>query len=310
MVVYDVRRWWGRNWLRAVLSIAALGLALGVRQGQAGFLMEAYRALTLPLHLGAPSQNDLADARVRELQQRLEELESRNSQLQRLLNYRKTLPVEGIVAPVIGRSADRWWQQITLGRGTADGIQQGSIVMAPGGVVGRVTVVTSHTSRVLLVSDPGSRIGVSVARSRYMGYLRGKSDRTATVEFFDKLPDVKPGDAIVTSAYSQFFPAGLPIGRVVAIDTKQSLAPEATIELSAPLSTLEWVTVLPHDPELFRQFQDPLPPPEASSGALSPSGSRPQATPQPSPQGRTPAPGTPPGATATPPSSPELPAPR
>ncbi|HEY9688918.1 MAG TPA: rod shape-determining protein MreC [Coleofasciculaceae cyanobacterium] len=299
--MYDVRRWWGRNWLRSVLAIAALGLALGVRQGQAGFLMEAYRALTLPLHLGAPSQNDLADARVQELQQRLEELESRNAQLQTLLNYRKTLPAEGTVAPVIGRSADRWWQQITLGRGTADGIQQGSIVMAPGGVVGRVTAVTSHTSRVLLVSDPGSRIGVSVARSRYMGYLRGKSDRTATVEFFDKLPDVKPGDAIVTSAYSQFFPAGLPIGRVVAIDTKKALAPEATIELSAPLSTLEWVTVLPHDPALFRQFQDPLPPPEESSGTTAPAGGRPRATP--SPQAATPSPAAPPIAPATAPAN-------
>lgn len=277
--MYDVRRWWERNWLRAILAIAALSLALGIREGKAGFLMEAYRALTLPLHLGAPSQNDLADARVRELQQRLEELESRNSQLQTLLNYRKTLPSQGIVAPVIGRSADRWWQQIALGRGTADGIQQGSIVMAPGGVVGRVTVVTPHTSRVLLVSDPGSRIGVSVARSRYMGYLRGKSDRTATVEFFDKLPDVKPGDAIVTSAYSQFFPAGLPIGRVVAIDTKKALAPEAMVELSAPLSTLEWVTVLPHDPALFGQFQDSLPPSESSPGEGAPTGDRPQTPP-------------------------------
>lgn len=257
--MYDIRRWWGRNWLRAVLALVALGLALGVRQGQAGFLMEAYRVLTLPLHLGAPSQSDLADARVRELQQRVEELESRNSQLQNLLSYRKTLPAAGIVAPAIGRSADRWWQQITLGRGSSDGIQPGAIVMAPGGVVGRVTVVTPHTSRVLLVSDPGSRIGVSVARSRFMGYLRGKNDHTAIVEFFDKLPDVKPGDAIVTSAYSQFFPAGLPIGRVVAIDTKRTLAPEATVELSAPLSTLEWVVTLPHDPELFRKFKDELP---------------------------------------------------
>ncbi|XGV85953.1 MAG: rod shape-determining protein MreC [Limnothrix sp. BL-A-16] len=264
--MYDVRRWWGRNWLKAVLAVAALGLALGVRQSRAGFLVEAYRALTLPLHLGAPSQSDLADARVRELQQRLEEVESRNAQLQTLLNYRKTLPVEGIASPVIGRSADRWWQQITLGRGTADGIQQGAIVMAPGGVVGRVTAVTPHTSRVLLVSDPGSRIGISVTRSRYMGYLRGKSDRTATVEFFDKLPDVKPGDAIVTSAYSQFFPAGLPIGRIVAIDTKKSLAPEAVVELSAPLSTLEWVTVLPHSPELFQQFQEPAPVTPSGSG--------------------------------------------
>jgi rod shape-determining protein MreC len=122
----------------------------------------------------------------------------------------------------------------------------GYIVMAPGGVVGRVTNVTPNTSRVLLLSDPSSRIGVTISRSRFMGYMRGQSTSHAVMEFFDKVPDVRRGDVVSTSSLSQLFPAGMPVGRVESVNLNKSPAPEATIELSAPVSFLEWAVVYPH----------------------------------------------------------------
>jgi len=121
------------------------------------------------------------------------------------------------------------------------------VVMAPGGVVGRVTAVTPTTSRVLLLSDPSSRVGVTVSRSRHMGYMRGQSTNRAVLEFFDKVPDVRRGDVVTTSSLSRLFPPGLPIGRVESVDLNKSPAPEAVIELSAPVSFLEWAVVYPHD---------------------------------------------------------------
>jgi rod shape-determining protein MreC len=67
------------------------------------------------------------------------------------------------------------------------------------------------------------------------------------MEFFDKMPDVEVGDVVMTSAYSQLFPAGMPIGRVVELNLNNSPAPEVTIELSAPIGLLEWVTVTPFE---------------------------------------------------------------
>jgi rod shape-determining protein MreC len=68
------------------------------------------------------------------------------------------------------------------------------------------------------------------------------------MEFFNKDPVVKVGDAVSTSNFSQLFPPGLPIGKVVALNLNKSPAPEAIIELTAPLAFLETVVVYPHKP--------------------------------------------------------------
>ncbi|MGB3510396.1 MAG: rod shape-determining protein MreC [Microcoleaceae cyanobacterium] len=231
---------------KAAFLLLAVSAAFWVRQTQASVLFEIYHWISLPFQPSAVQEEILVNARIQELEIKLQELEKQNSSLKQLLNYTKTKKPKGIVAPVVGRSADYWWKQVTLGRGSQDGVQKDSIVMGAGGVVGRITNVTPHTSQVLLVSDPTSKVGVAIIRSRQMGFMRGKADNMAVMEFFDDVPDVKVGDVISTSAYSQLFPAGWPIGKVESVNLTKTPAPEAVIKLSAPLNTLEWVNVYPN----------------------------------------------------------------
>lgn len=244
--MYTLRRWWDRHGMRGGLIGLALGAALLVRQTQGAAVFEIYQVLTHPFQAGPTREERLQNAQVQELQQRLVELESQNQRLQGLLGYVSGRPNQGIVAPVIGRSPDHWWQQVILGRGSGDGIQEGSIVSGTGGLVGRLIDVTPNTSRVLLISDPSSQVGVTVSRSRFMGYLRGQAENRAVMEFFDKVPDVRPGDVIATSSFSRLFPSGLPVGRVESVNLSKSPAPEAVIQLSAPISSLEWAIVTPN----------------------------------------------------------------
>ena len=51
---------------------------------------------------------------------------------------------------------------------------------------------------------------------------------------------------VSTSAYSQLFPAGLPVGTVESVNLTNTPAPEAIVKLSAPLNILEWVNVYPN----------------------------------------------------------------
>ncbi len=244
--MFTLRRWWDRHRLQIALASLALGAAAFLRQTHGAALYETYQLLTRPFQPEAERKIVLENAQVQELQQRLTELESQNQRLQALLGYVSETKRAGITAPVIGRSADHWWQHVILGRGSQDGVKVGYMVAAPGGVVGRVISVSPNTSRVLLLSDPSSRVGVTVSRSRNMGYIRGQSSNRAIMEFFDKVPDVRQGDVITTSSLSQLFPAGLPVGRVESINLSKSPAPEAVIELTAPVSFLEWATIYPH----------------------------------------------------------------
>jgi rod shape-determining protein MreC len=258
--MYTLRRWWDRFGLQMLLVGLTLGTAWVVRETQGAAVVELYQGLTRPFQVSPTPEEQIANARVLELQQRLVELESQNQKLQDLLGYTATKTQKGIVAPVIGRSADHWWQQVTLGRGVKDGLKVGDVVAGPGGLVGRITNTTSNTSRVLLISDPSSRVGVVVSRSRYTGFMRGQSGNRAVMEFFDKVPDVRRGDVVSTSSFSQLFPAGMPVGRVESVNLSKSPAPEAVIELSAPTSYLEWVIVYPHQVRAPQEAAQDAPP--------------------------------------------------
>jgi rod shape-determining protein MreC len=244
--MYALRRWWDRNGVKLGLISLAVSSALLLRQTQGALVFETYRWLTQPFFRDPAQVTQAGTPRERELEQRLVELESQNRELQKLLKYVDKRSDKGVTAPVIGRSSDHWWQEIILSRGSDDGIQPGFIVSGIGGIVGRVVEVTAHTSRVLLISDPSSKVGVTVSRSRNMGYIRGQSANRVIMVFVDKVPDVRKGDVVTTSALSRLFPSGLPVGVVESISFNKSPAPEAVIELSAPISHLEWVVVSPN----------------------------------------------------------------
>ena len=243
--MYTLRRWWVRHGIQVMVAGAAIGSAWLIRQTQGAAVFEVYQLLTRPFQTEAPLQEIRENARVQELQDRLTELQNQNQKLQELLGYVQQRKQKAITAPIVGRTPDNWWQQVTLGRGTEDGIQKDFIVMGTGGLIGRVVEVTSHTSRVLLISDPSSRAGAVVSRSRVMGYIRGYGSNRVVMQFFDKVPDVRRGDVVATSSASKLFPPGLPLGRVESVNLEKTPAPEAIIKVTAPISYLEWVVIYP-----------------------------------------------------------------
>jgi rod shape-determining protein MreC len=83
-----------------------------------------------------------------------------------------------------------------------------------------------------------------------MGLIKGRGSQIAVMEFFEKVPDIRPGDTVSTSAVSQLFPAGLPIGRVQSVNLQKGPAPEATIIITAPIDSLEWALVHPFKSDL------------------------------------------------------------
>ena len=247
-----MNRWQKGQTFPIFVSMTVLAVAWLLKHFQAAPIIEAYYFMSSPFL----SQNQLeiedrlTNARILELEQKIIELEQQNEQFAQLVKQVDPEKQSDVVAPIIGRSVDSWWSQVTLGRGRNDGIKPGYIVLGIGGVVGRVISVTNHTSRVLLLSDPNSRVGVIVSRNRNLGYLRGNNSQTAVMQFFSKVTDVKVGDAIATSPLGNLYPYGMTIGKVISVNYDRGPAPEAEIQLNAPLDLLEWVVIRPFKPKL------------------------------------------------------------
>jgi len=232
--------------VRTVISACILLGTWFLVNSQRTLLLEIFATLQVPFQKEyALSTKDLRNRQIDELNAEIAELKTQNAQLKSLFKYSEDKPQNEILAPVIARTPDQWWDQIIIGRGQNEGIQVGYIVCGLGGLVGRVIEVTPNTSRVLLLSNPESTLGAIVSRSRSMGVVKGKGNSQATMQFFQSLPDIKVGDSVMSSNVSQLFPPGYFIGYISSINTDKGPAPEAIIQLTSTVKSLEWVVVYP-----------------------------------------------------------------
>lgn len=228
-------------WLGLILLAAAARPVVGP------FLAEFYALARRPFWPGPTQFESIRQAEELANHERLIFLERENQRLKAMVGL-SSADSTAVRAPIIGRSPAVWWQQLTLGEGLSKGIQAGDAVVAPGGLIGLVSSTTAHTAHVTLVTDPTSRIGVWVARTSHHGLLSGLGSSRPVLRFLQENPQVVPGDVIVTSPASTLVRPGIPVGIVQGVDLNRMPAPEATVQLSAPINAVEWVEVWPHQP--------------------------------------------------------------
>ena len=228
-------------WLGLILLAAAFRATVG------DIVAEFYAFARRPFWPGLTQFEWVRQAEELANHERLIFLERENQRLKAMVGL-SSADATAVRAPIIGRSPAVWWQQLTLGEGASKGIQPGDAVVAPGGLIGRVSRTTTHTAQVTLVTDPTSRIGVWVARTSHHGLLSGLGSSRPVLRFLQENPQVVPGDVIVTSPASTLVRPGIPVGIVQGVDPNRFPAPEAVVQLSAPINAIEWVEVLPREP--------------------------------------------------------------
>jgi len=224
-------------WLLLLTALAVLRLSKGA------LLSDAYALLSRPFWPGTAQSEWLRSARRFEDRARIAALESENARLRGLVGLQQATPAR-ITAPVIARDPAGWWQTLLLGRGALQGVREGSAVLAPGGLIGLVSSVTPTTARVTLLTDPSSRVGVWVARTRHHGLLTGLGTDRPVIRFLEKDPGVVAGDVITTSPASTLVPPDLPVGVIQSVDLRADPAPEAVLQLAARAASTDWVQVV------------------------------------------------------------------
>jgi len=174
------------------------------------------------IHLvGLEEENRQLKGKIASLQSELllyREGHQEAQRLQGILALAKEQPHNFVAARVIGREQAALSKTIWINKGSADGLQPGFPVMAPPGLIGRLTDVTWHSSKVMLLLDENSNVDVLIQRTRVQGIVRGAGSRGCIVKYISKIQDVKEGDTVVTSGMSNLFPKGLLIGKVSYVD--------------------------------------------------------------------------------------------
>ena len=224
-------------WLVLLLVLGLVRLSKG-----AGFA-DGFALLTRPFWPGSAQREWVEAAQQQEQISRLELLEQDNARLRELLALDQQSSGDWIQAAVISRTASGWWQQLMLGKGSVDGVAKDDAVIGPGGLIGRVQSVTPTTSRVRLLTAPGSSIGVWLPRTQQHGLLAGLGTARPELQFLDKDIQVRPGDLVSTSPASTLLPPNLPVAVVQSLNVRAVPAPTALVQLIAPPDAIDWVQV-------------------------------------------------------------------
>lgn len=204
-------------------------------------------------------------ARLRMAVADVEALEAETRRLRALLDFTPPVPCRWLAAPILSRGGtSAVWQQVRLAKGSLHGVRKGAPVVVPDGVVGRVTEVSPHTSDVMLITDPNSRVaceletpgeGVGLVRGILYGggAVPAAGPELTLLYVVDPLRlrylardfEPAPRTRVVTSGLGQTFPKGLTIGYLLNSRIEpNALSREAAVMPAVDLAALEEVFVL------------------------------------------------------------------
>ena len=149
---------------------------------------------------------------------RVSSLEAENRLLSGLLNYIPPKDATFATAKIVAEEGGVFSHALIAYTAENDKVQKGQVVLGDTGVIGRVERVGHIYSKIILITDINSKIPVMIEKSRVRGILSG--DNTSFPKLIFMPLDAEPaiGDKIVTSGVAGVFPAGLPVGKIVAIE--------------------------------------------------------------------------------------------
>ena len=157
---------------------------------------------------------------------------------------------EKIGAHVVANNGNNWFTDFTIDKGTRDGVQVDSNVLAGSGLVGIVIEAGPTYSRVRSIVDDASNVSAMMLSTSDTCMVRGDLKLMADGRLrFEKLPNndnkIEPGEQVVTSHVSPRFLQGLFIGYVSDIEVDaNNLTRSGYITPAVDFSKLQEVLVI------------------------------------------------------------------
>jgi rod shape-determining protein MreC len=165
--------------------------------------------------------------------------------LRKILSITDDYDYHFISARVIGREQAALSKTILINKGAVHGLKTGMPVIAPPGLIGRLTDVSWHASKVLLFIDENSNVDAIVQRTRIQGIISGAGPQGLILKYISKTQDVKEGDVVISSGMGGVFPKGLLIGQVSHVDRQAaSLFLKINVAPFVDFSKLEEILIL------------------------------------------------------------------
>ena len=172
-------------------------------------------------------------------------LQNENNALLEMLEFKKNKKFIIKSAKVVNKGIQPNLLSIIIDRGTMDGLKNDLPVLTPKGVVGKTIETSKNNSIVQLISDANFRLSTRILPSGATGILRFINGKTAEIREVQKNVVINIGDKVVTSGFSDIYPAGLPVGTVKGVyQDRGSFQKVVSIALPNDLNAFQHVFII------------------------------------------------------------------
>lgn len=183
---------------------------------------------------------------------RLRSVEQQNRVLRSLLNFRERSDLPLIPVKIVAKNLESVNSFITIDAGLNNEIESGMPVINSDGLIGMTILTDDNYAQVLPYSNSVFRVSAIVEGSRAYGIVSwpGPASRELVMEFVPETIDIYPGQYVLTSGFTNQFPAGIPIGKVTRVESNLGVDTQ-TIYLNAftDLSTASEAFVVVFKPD-------------------------------------------------------------
>lgn len=191
----------------------------------------------------------LENQRLRIYEQRAAELQDRLDKLNRYFKFSEQNDFKLIAARIIARRNSAWYRQATIDKGSDDGIQRGSPVIVPDGLVGRVARVAPGEADILFITDEQCQVAAQVEGTRERGVLQGvrvAAHRRPELRllYLPKGIDIPRGRRVFSWDNSNNFPPNLLLGTIVDFQTGDNSGIAIVQPAVSDLDDLKYVFVM------------------------------------------------------------------
>ena len=209
----------------------------------------------------AVEKNNLYE-KYKELQNKEDQVDSVIAQNENLQNevdkLKETLELNTILsdkvylnATVVSSNIGYWYDEVTIDKGSKNGIEKGMAVVTTDGLIGQITKVSNYSSTVKLLSNENMSDKISVKIKVGDDYVYGlismydSKTNTYTVEGISENVDIEEGADVVTTGMGTIFPSGLMVGTAQKVTTDNfDLSKVVEVKASVNFDDLDYVTVL------------------------------------------------------------------
>lgn len=168
-----------------------------------------------------------------------------NKRLRNLIGFKDRNKYHLIAAKVISVNFTGFMNHIFLEVGKEDGVKKHLPLVLPDGLVGRIYQVGRRHSIGHLLCDQNFRVSAEIQRSGIKGIIGWKSGQICELNEIPNRSDVRVGDLVVTSGYSEIFPEGIYIGKVIsAVNTQRGLFMKIRVKPGVDFNKLEEVFII------------------------------------------------------------------